>query len=327
MIARVTLAAFGAVLAVACGASDSAPSAGAAGSSSSAAGAGGSGSGGAIAQAGKGGATAGSASGGATSNGGAGGGLDGVGGSPGAGGGAAGGSTVGCAALPLCDDFEGVAPGSPPDGQKWIATVLSDCPSTAAIKPMVTGSQHHGGTRALEIKGNAGYCDYAMVGNETALAAIGSVVYGRYYVRLEAALPDGHTAFMAFRDEALGGKALRFGGQNKALQWNRQSDDATLPEQSPMGIGLSKALVAGEWTCVEFMIDQKQGSISTWVKGALITGLVADAAPTPDVDAAWGTTYRPKLTSFNLGWQNYGAGPMTLWFDDVALSAARIGCD
>ncbi|HWZ88942.1 MAG TPA: hypothetical protein VNW92_08830, partial [Polyangiaceae bacterium] len=151
-------------------------------------------------------------------------------------------------------------------------------------------------------------------------------VYGRYYVRFETALPAGHTAFMIFPD-LMSGHALRMGGQNSALQWNRQSDDATLPAQSPAGIALSKVPPVGAWMCLEFMIDQAQGLISTWVDGDQVAGLVADATPTPDVDSAWGTAYKPSLTGFNVGWQNYGAGPMNLWFDDVALSATRIGCN
>jgi len=240
--------------------------------------------------------------------------------------GAAAGSTS-CATLPLCDDFEGVPAGSAPDPTKWIPTVLVDCASTAPAKPTVDDSQHHSGTRSLKITGSAAYCDYAMVGNAAAFKAIGNVVYGRYYVRFEMALTDGHVAFMAFPDDSQGGKALRMGGQNQALQWNRQSDDATLPAQSPVGIALSKVPPVADWMCLEFMIDQAQGLISTWVDGVLVAGLVADATPTPDIDSQWGTSYKPELTSFNIGWQNYGSGPMNLWFDDVALSATRIGCN
>lgn len=243
----------------------------------------------------------------------------------GAGGGSAGSGAVGCGSLPLCDDFEGVAAGAAPDPSKWTATVLSDCMSTAA-KPLVDDSQHHSGTRSLKVAGTAAFCDYAMVGNSTAFKAIGNVVYGRYYVRFETALPAGHTAFMIFPD-TMSGHSLRMGGQNSALQWNRQSDDATLPSQSPAGIALSKVPPVGAWMCLEFMIDQAQGFISTWVDGNLVTGLVADGMPTADVDMAWGTAYKPSLTGFNIGWQNYGAGPMNLWFDDVALSATRIGCN
>jgi len=243
----------------------------------------------------------------------------------GAGGGSAGSGAVGCGSLPLCDDFEGVAAGAAPDPSKWTATVLSDCMSNAA-KPLVDDSQHHSGTRSLKVAGTATFCDYAMVGNSTAFKAVGNVVYGRYYVRFETALPAGHTAFMIFPD-MMSGHSLRMGGQNSALQWNRQSDDATLPSQSPAGIALSKVPPVGAWMCLEFMIDQAQGFISTWVDGNLVAGLVADGTPTADVDMAWGTAYKPSLTGFNIGWQNYGAGAMNLWFDDVALSATRIGCN
>ena len=231
----------------------------------------------------------------------------------------------GLSSCALCDDFEGVAAGMPPDASKWTATVLSDCMSNAP-KPVVDASQHHSGAQSLKVAGTASYCDYAMVGNSAAFKAIGNVVYGRYFVRFETALPAGHTAFMIFPD-AVNGHALRMGGQNSALQWNRQSDDATLPAQSPVGIGLSKVPPVATWMCLEFMIDQAQGLISTWVDGTLVTGLVADATPTPDVDSAWGTAYKPTLTGINLGWQNYGAGPMNLWFDDFALSATRINCN
>lgn len=259
--------------------------------------------------------------------GGAGGGSAGAAGATGSAGsaGLAGAGAVGCSSLPLCDDFEGVGVGSAPDPTKWVPTVLSDCMTTAP-KPTVDASQHHSGARSLKVAGTASFCDYAMVGNATAFSAIGNVVYGRYYVRFETALPAGHTAFMIFPDQ-MSGHSLRMGGQNSALQWNRQSDDATLPSQSPVGIAMSQVPPVGGWMCLEFMIDQAQGLISTWVDGNQVAGLVADATPTPDVDSAWGTAYRPKLTSFNIGWQNYGAGAMNLWFDDVALSATRIGCN
>lgn len=249
-----------------------------------------------------------------------------AGGAPagGAGAGTAGGGTAGgpsgCA---LCDDFEGVAAGMPPDPAKWTSTVLSDCMSTAA-KPLVDASQHHSGAQSLKVAGTASYCDYAMVGNSAAFKALGNIVYGRYYVRFETALPAGHTAFMIFPDTGI--KSLRVGGQNSALQWNRQSDDATLPSQSPAGIALSKVPPVATWMCLEFMVDQAKGLISTWVDGTLIQGLVADATPTADVDMAWGSAYKPMLTGVNIGWQNYGAGAMNLWFDDFALSTSRINC-
>ncbi|MEV7181301.1 hypothetical protein [Kitasatospora sp. NPDC093679] len=42
-----------------------------------------------------------------------------------------------------------------------------------------------------------------------------------------------HVTAVTLADARDGGEDLRIGGQNGALQWNRESDDATLPVQSP----------------------------------------------------------------------------------------------
>jgi hypothetical protein len=229
------------------------------------------------------------------------------------------GSATACA---FCDDFEGVAAGSPPDPAKW-TLVAPDCSDNPAV-PVVDATQHHSGTRSLKVAGIGDSCHNAMFGNTAAFKAIGNVVYGRFFVRFETALSSGHVAFATF-PEATKGNDLRLGGQSQALEWNRQNGDATLPSQSPVGIAMSKVPPPATWVCLEFMIDQAQGLINTWVDDVLVPGLVADATPTPDVDTAW-TTYRPNLVGFNLGWQSFGGGAMNLWFDDVALSTARIHC-
>ena len=49
--------------------------------------------------------------------------------------------------------------------------------------------------------------------------------------------------------------------------------------------------------------------------------------PTADIDQQWlNRTYRPSLTDFRLGWESYGVGLDTLWYDDVAVAGTRIGC-
>ena len=49
--------------------------------------------------------------------------------------------------------------------------------------------------------------------------------------------------------------------------------------------------------------------------------------PTHDIDGQWLTrTYRPDLTDLKLGWESYGEGADTLWYDDVAAGNFRIGC-
>jgi hypothetical protein len=85
-------------------------------------------------------------------------------------------------------------------------------------------------------------------------------------------------------------------------------------------------LAVGAWTCVEFGISGSE--LRTWVNGSEVVGLHADSTPTPDVDSQWlrRGTWRPALTNFRFGWESYGIGDDTLWFDDVALAPSRIGC-
>ncbi|MEW1913107.1 hypothetical protein AB0442_32560 [Kitasatospora sp. NPDC085895] len=54
-------------------------------------------------------------------------------------------------------------------------------------------------------------------------------------VRHTTALPANHVTAVTPADARDGGKDLRIGGRNGALQWNRESDDATLPVQSRPG--------------------------------------------------------------------------------------------
>jgi polysaccharide lyase-like protein len=79
---------------------------------------------------------------------------------------------------------------------------------------------------------------------------------------------------------------------------------------------------------VEFQVDGAQGHLQTWVDGAAVAGLQADGTPTHDVDGQWSAraNWRPRLTDLRLGWESYGEGADTVWFDDVALAGTRVGC-
>ncbi|GAA5188765.1 hypothetical protein GCM10023322_40160 [Rugosimonospora acidiphila] len=230
---------------------------------------------------------------------------------------------AGCGSAVVCDGFEGQTAGAPTGD--W-AVSYPNC-SGAGSATIDTTTAHAGG-KSLRVNGAAGYCNHVFVGPTRSLTGVGSVWYARFYVRHTTALPAAHVAFAAMRDSADGGNDLRMGGQNGALQWNRQSDDATLPEQSPNGVALSVPLPVNQWTCVEFMVNGANGTMQTWVNGADVAGLHEDGTPTQDVDGQWLSrgNWRPQLADFRLGWEAYGDGADTLWFDDVALGAGRIGC-
>jgi hypothetical protein len=198
-------------------------------------------------------------------------------------------------------------------------------------KATVDSTQAHSGKNSVRIDTGASYCDHAFIQN-SAFGTLGSVRYGRFYVRLDKALGNSHVTLVSMRDASdVGGQSqeLRIGGQSGILMWNRSKDDATLPTLSPTGVSKSKAIAARTWTCVEFRIDQANGSIQTWVDGADVEGLMVDGTATADVDAQWLTQlpgWRPSLSELRLGWEAYDGSTNTVWLDDVAASNERIGC-
>lgn len=227
---------------------------------------------------------------------------------------------TGCAGADFCDSFEQgqgldsarfeiVSPSCRGDGQASVDTGMG-----------------HSGSRSLRVQASGGYCNHVFV--RPKIATLPDPVYVRVYVWLDAALGDGHVTFVALHDQRED-KDLRFGGQSQVMIWNRESDDATLPELSPAGIALSARPVAQAWHCLELMIASSNHELRTWLDGSEIAGLTADDTPTQDVDGQWlrKTDWQPVLLDARFGWESYANQANSLWFDDLAIGHAPIGCD
>jgi hypothetical protein len=231
--------------------------------------------------------------------------------------------TGGCGAgTVVCSGFEDQT-GSTPSGN-WTVTA-PDCQGagTATIDTTVA----HSGSRSLRINGAAGYCNHIFAATTANVASVGPVVYARMWIRHTTALPAAHIAMVTMADSNNNNTDLRLGGQNGALQWNRQSDDATLPAQSPAGVAQSTPLPTNQWVCLQYAVDTTKQSMDTWVNGTEVPGLHVDGVPTQDIDQQWlSRTVAPRPTTLRLGWEAYGTGDDTVWYDDVALGNQPIAC-
>jgi len=280
----------------------------------------------------------GNGSGGATGTG-SGGSSSGSGGSPGSGGHVAdaggdthagtGGATGGCAGLPLCDDFE--AASGTLNTALWtpIPNMLS---GTASATIDSIGA--HGSGHSLKVNSP----DRVYLRNSSVIGTLGSVVHVRFYARFATALPMGHGAIIvthnpAAPDQYSQNNELRFGSQDAVCHWNTDSDAANIPTVGP-GDSSSVGVTPNTWYCFELTINTN-GHLNVSINGNDVAGLTEDGVPTPNIDDAWinsNQAVNPSLLrytafgDFNFGWQSYGGGPMTIWFDDVALSGAPIGC-
>ncbi|MFE5210574.1 cellulose-binding domain-containing protein [Streptomyces sp. NPDC056600] len=228
----------------------------------------------------------------------------------------------GCGGAVICDGFEDQSGSTPAGNWKLEAP---DC--QGAGKVSVDSSVAHSGSKSVRVDGKAGYCNHAFLATTKDIASVGPVMWVKMWVRHTTALPAAHVSFVSMPDSSQGGKTLRVGGQNSALQWNREIDDATLPAQSPNGVAQSRALPTGSWQCLRFKIDTSNGNLDTWLGSEQVPGLHADGVPTGDIDQQWlSRTTAPRPTGLRLGWESYGVGDDTLWFDDVAVSRSEVTC-
>lgn len=234
-------------------------------------------------------------------------------------------AALACGDFAMCDNFESATPGGPPSPSLWTVGG-ANCTGTGVAT--VDASVAHRGKQSLKVTSTGGYCNHVFAATPIP-ASLGQRMFGRFFVRFADALGDGHVTFMAMKDAADNQRDLRMGGQSRILMWNRESDDATVPVLSPAGIALSVSPAAGEWHCVEFTVNGNKSTMKTWFQGAEVAGLHVDTTPTPEVDSQWLArgNWRPAPVDFRIGWESYAGQPMTLWFDDVALSKQRIRCN
>ncbi|KAJ3029793.1 hypothetical protein HDV00_009434 [Rhizophlyctis rosea] len=210
-------------------------------------------------------------------------------------------------AATISTDFEGGIPSG------W-STVVSSSGGSAVLD----SSKAHSGSNSIKVTSSGGYANHVFFGlSDISSVKAGGDIYGRYWANFQTALTQDHVTFMSMDDPVA--TNLRMGGQFGVVDWNRASDDSIMPDGSPQSIAASTAITAGKWTCFEFHLSPSTGQIETWIDGAAISGLT-----TPQ--SRWGSSYKPNPSSWGLGWESYGSGANTIWYDDLALSNSRIGC-
>jgi hypothetical protein len=191
----------------------------------------------------------------------------------------------------------------------------------------------HNSTQSVKIVSN----DRIFIRHNGLPAGIGAIVYERFYLRLGVTPAVGHNALEVTHptmvDQYTEQPELRFGIQDLFFHWNVDDDSANLPDTSPQGEVNAFKPQINTWYCMELTIDTGTGHLAVSIDGTPQPTLLDDGTPTPNIDQAWlaSTTARSRYSAvadFNLGWQDFNGqtGPMTIWFDDAALSSSPIGC-
>jgi len=226
----------------------------------------------------------------------------------------AGGGSSGAGCI-ICDDFES---GTALDAAKWVIDTTQD---PSAGKAEIVSGGAHGSGKAVKVSG--GYIKVA------AASGLFSTVPLHFYLRVNMKFdmvqqPD-HVTYMMFEDETNMGE-LRIGAQNGGMIWNYSTNDTILPDYNAAAMSLKPP--ANEWHCFEFEIDGNAPAMHAWMDGTESMQMLLDGTATSGIDDRWMRDmpgWKPAITNFAFG-EGYPAGSITSWFDDIAISASRVGC-
>jgi len=225
-------------------------------------------------------------------------------------GGLAGGSGGSSAALPLFyDDFES---GSV-DPAKWTERING----TGSIS--VDGVQHHSGQSALHVS-SSGFSLMLAAEGAPIFPAPDNTFYGRVWLYVPGALPESaHVVWIEAGDADNDQHEVRIGMNLGALQVNLyQNGEVDL--RAP-----SAALMAGVWHCVEFKMGNDE--LELWLDGERVDELSTTdwvASNPADGNTVAKSGWSPTYEALRIGWELSGA---EIFYDDVALDHARIGCE
>ncbi len=243
-----------------------------------------------------------------------------------------GGAASGCSSLPLCDGFESDTAGSPPGSALWSLSAELGCSTVPAGAITVDDTVAHGGKNSVKVVGQPNSCAI-WFGNSSVLATLGPQFYVRFYVRFGGAPGQGHANFTAMRDSSISTTPedqadTSLGIIQEDLIWNRRSDDASLPDQDPVGLAATQAPPAmNTWSCFEYGIDETTGAIQVWVDSTEVTGLSETGTAVQGVSDQWlSKPWKPTFADVRFGFVTFGYPVTTLWYDDIAVSTSRIGC-
>ena len=168
----------------------------------------------------------------------------------------------------------------------------------------------HGGTRSLKVTGT----DFSQM----LAATVPSKFWGRVYLRSDTDIQAGHNTYVAAgtgTGDPNNGTYIRIGEHQCQLELNRSTDDKELLSNGGQymcegGVKLLK----DTWYCLEFYFDGPGQETRVFVDGT-------EASALHSTD--WGV-FDYKV--FKLGFEKYHGESKTLWYDDLAIGSAQLGC-
>lgn len=217
--------------------------------------------------------------------------------------------------LLLCEDFETVDVGGVPDPSVWSV----DKGATATVG--VDDQQFRHGKHALHLHTLPDANKALLHETKTFPLPDGkNSLYGRANFMIGAGLkvPTDHTNFFEASGQVNGQSGnYRYGAAGAKFFANYNPGDP--------GESSKTAVPVGVWACLEWAFLGDTNEMHFWIDGKELTDI---AVPPTGVN---GTVWKaPNFDSFYFGWITYATDTSSdhydIWYDDIAMDTARIGC-
>jgi hypothetical protein len=255
--------------------------------------------------------------------------------------GTGGGAANACATALYCDDFESYAAGAAPGGS-WTRQT-----STGAAIAIDT-TQFRSGTKSVKFTtpaGSGSKTAYIRLAAPSVFPAAAGGFFGRMMFRLESA-PTTSMHWTILQGSGLvPGQSYhalyRYGGQQPVMQGSTfvgsqmMANYETPDSYSGSGPGsdcwfhANRVVVpVGAWTCLEWQFEGATNTMRLWMNGAAVPSLTVTGVGQGCVNQPNSYPWTaPRFDRLDLGWEGYQQdSARTLWIDDVAVSATKIGC-
>jgi hypothetical protein len=243
--------------------------------------------------------------------------------------GSSGGTTgsLGCTGTELlCEDFEGVADGMVPTGGPWKPLDASCEFQTAQFTMGVTGELFHGGSKSLKVT-NKHFAQCRLSGQFSMVDDFWVRAYSYWETGLDITNRETLDIDLTPGYRTADDPAVRFGYRSKAPCEEYAGPQVTvigLAGGEVTGCG-SREMPKGEWFCFEAHVTQSSNLVvATFIDGEAVS-YQSTGKPMTDTISTEGAITE-KIDHIRLGIFSTGEAQGSVFIDDVAVSATRIGC-
>ena len=203
-----------------------------------------------------------------------------------------------------------------PSGGVWSTSYIG--PDAPSISVDAT-TPAHSGTRSLVVRApDTNFQSIFNYHDASVLPRAQKEFYLRSYVRMGRDMASGHNAFLILdRMAAPGaGAAVRLGEQAAMLSLTVGGDSHGTLSNSKFSQDqvLGPRFVAQKWACLEGHFNSTRPEIDFWLDGVEIGDFHHTDWPADDYD------------TIRFGFEKYAGPALEIWFDDIAIAAAPIGC-